>query len=596
MKNGKNTNAGKTVVRILKDTKPIAGWLTLGALISLVSVALSLATPAFVRNLSDLLYNYWEPVHLGEPAVFDNAAFALGCVLLAAAYAGSSLAAIGEMLIMNNVVSKHFTCAIRIRMSDKIRRLPVRYVDQTPNGEIISHMTDDVSVMGTTVHSFLETLISGVLKLLGIIVLIFILNPILACAVIVFVPLSLVLSAKIAGKSEKYFATVRKKNGELYALTEETFTGFDTVKAFHLEGRQRDRQSELCGDMREAAQKGTFLASIVQPIVALSNNIAYIVICILGGVFVANNLFGMSVGTIMAFVIYARMFAGPLESIAQGFSMLQQTIASAERVYKMLDEEEMTEATEETAPKGEGNVQFENVDFSYDPKQPLIQGLTIDVRAGEKVAIVGPTGGGKTTIVNLLMRFYDVDGGRILVDGKDIMKMPRNALRSVFSMVLQDTWLFSGTIYDNIAYGRPDATEEEVHEAAKRAHIDRFIRSLPQGYDTVINEETTNISGGQKQLLTIARAYLANRPILILDEATSNVDTRTEILIQKTMDDLMKDRTSFVIAHRLSTIVDADTILVVNHGSIVEQGTHRELLAKNGFYAEIYNSQYELLN
>ena len=596
MKNGKNTNAGKTVVRILKDTKPIAGWLTLGALISLVSVALSLATPAFVRNLSDLLYNYWEPAHLGEPAVFDNAAFALGCVLLAAAYAGSSLAAIGEMLIMNNVVSKHFTCAIRIRMSDKIRRLPVRYVDQTPNGEIISHMTDDVSVMGTTVHSFLETLISGVLKLLGIIVLIFILNPILACAVIVFVPLSLVLSAKIAGKSEKYFATVRKKNGELYALTEETFTGFDTVKAFHLEGRQRDRQSELCGDMREAAQKGTFLASIVQPIVALSNNIAYIVICILGGVFVANNLFGMSVGTIMAFVIYARMFAGPLESIAQGFSMLQQTIASAERVYKMLDEEEMTEATEETAPKGEGNVQFENVDFSYDPKQPLIQGLTIDVRAGEKVAIVGPTGGGKTTIVNLLMRFYDVDGGRILVDGKDIMKMPRNALRSVFSMVLQDTWLFSGTIYDNIAYGRPDATEEEVHEAAKRAHIDRFIRSLPQGYDTVINEETTNISGGQKQLLTIARAYLANRPILILDEATSNVDTRTEILIQKTMDDLMKDRTSFVIAHRLSTIVDADTILVVNHGTIVEQGTHRELLAKNGFYAEIYNSQYELLN
>ena len=596
MKNGKNTNAGKTVVRILKDTKPIAGWLVLGALISLVSVALSLATPAFVRNLSDLLYNYWEPVHLGEPAVFDNAAFALGCVLLAAAYAGSSLAAIGEMLIMNNVVSKHFTCAIRIRMSDKIRRLPVRYVDQTPNGEIISHMTDDVSVMGTTVHSFLETLISGVLKLLGIIVLIFILNPILACAVIVFVPLSLVLSAKIAGKSEKYFATVRKKNGELYALTEETFTGFDTVKAFHLEGRQRDRQSELCGDMREAAQKGTFLASIVQPIVALSNNIAYIVICILGGVFVANNLFGMSVGTIMAFVIYARMFAGPLESIAQGFSMLQQTIASAERVYKMLDEEEMTEAIEETAPKGEGNVQFENVDFSYDPKQPLIQGLTIDVRAGEKVAIVGPTGGGKTTIVNLLMRFYDVDGGRILVDGKDIMKMPRNALRSVFSMVLQDTWLFSGTIYDNIAYGRPDATEEEVHEAAKRAHIDRFIRSLPQGYDTVINEETTNISGGQKQLLTIARAYLVNRPILILDEATSNVDTRTEILIQKTMDDLMKDRTSFVIAHRLSTIVDADTILVVNHGTIVEQGTHRELLAKNGFYAEIYNSQYELLN
>lgn len=597
MKEPKKPNAsGKVILRILKDTKPIAGWLVLGAVVSLVSVALSLVTPEILRMLSDRLYNYWEPMHLGESAVFDNAAFGLECILLAAAYAGSSLAAIGEMLIMNNVVSKHFTCAIRIRMSDKIRRLPVRYVDRTPNGEIISHMTDDVSMMGTTIHSFLETLISGVLKLLGIIVLILILNPILAAAVIVFVPLSLILSAKIAGKSEKYFATVRKKNGELYALTEETFTGFDTVKAFHLEKRQRERQSELCGDMREAARKGTFLSSIVQPIVALTNNIAYIAICILGGVFVANNLFGMSVGTIVAFVLYARMFAGPLESIAQGFSMLQQTIASSERVYKMLDEEEMTESFEETAPKGEGNVRFEEVDFSYDPKQPLIKGLTIDVHAGEKVAIVGPTGGGKTTIVNLLMRFYDVDGGRILVDGKDIMQMPRNALRSVFSMVLQDTWLFSGTIYDNIVYGRPDATEEEVHEAARRAHVDWFIRSLPKGYDTVINEETTNISGGQKQLLTIARAYLANRPILILDEATSNVDTRTEILIQKTMDDLMRDRTSFVIAHRLSTIVDADTILVVNNGTIVEQGTHKDLLAKNGFYAEIYNSQYELLN
>lgn len=596
MKKQKNASSAKVVFRILKDTKPIAGWLVLGAFISLVSVALSLVTPEILRALSDRLYNYWEPAHLHQEAVLDSHAFGLECLLLAAAYAGSSLAMIAEMLIMNNVVSKHFTCAIRIRMSDKIRRLPVRYVDRTPNGEIISHMTDDVSMMGTTVHSFLETVISGALKLLGIIVLVFLLNPILACAVIVFVPLSLILSAKIAGKSEKYYATVRKKNGELYALTEETFSGFDTVKAFHLEGRQRERQAALCGEMRDAARKGTFLSSIVQPIVALTNNIAYIAICILGGVFVANGWFGMSIGTIVAFVLYARMFAGPLESIAQGFSMLQNTIASAERVYKMLDEEEMTEATEETAPKGEGNVQFEHVDFSYDPKQPLIKDLTIDVHAGEKVAIVGPTGGGKTTIVNLLMRFYDVDGGRIFVDGKDVMKMPRNALRSVFSMVLQDTWLFSGTIYDNIAYGRPDATEHEVHEAAKRAHIDRFIRSLPKGYDTVINEETTNISGGQKQLLTIARAYLANRPILILDEATSNVDTRTEILIQRTMDDLMRDRTSFVIAHRLSTIVDADTILVVNNGSIVEQGTHRELLAKNGFYAEIYNSQYALLN
>lgn len=592
----KPSSSRKTILRILKDTKPIAGWLALGSFISLISVALALVTPEVLKGLSDRLYAYWDVARTGTAVSFDNAAFGRDCVLLAAAYAGSAIAGIFEMLIMNNVVSRHFTCAIRIRMSDKIRRLPVRYIDTTPNGEIISHMTDDVSTLGTTVHSFLETLISGVIKLLGIIVLIFLLNPIMAAAVVVFVPLSLVLSAKIAGKSEKYYAEERKKNGEIYALTEETFTGFDTVKAFHLEDRQCERQAALCGEMRNAARKGTFLSSIVQPIVALSNNIAYIAICIVGGIFAANGMFGMSVGTIVAFILYARMFAGPLESIAQGFSMLQHTIASAERVYRMLDEEEMTEATEETAPKGEGNVTFENVDFSYDPKQPLIKGLNVCVHSGEKVAIVGPTGGGKTTIVNLLMRFYDVDGGHIFVDGKDVYRMPRAELRSVFSMVLQDTWLFSGTIYDNIAYGRPDATEEEVHEAARRAHIDRFIRSLPDGYNTVINEETTNISGGQKQLLTIARAYLANRPILILDEATSNVDTRTEILIQRTMDDLMKDRTSFVIAHRLSTIVDADTILVVNHGTIVEQGTHKELLEKNGFYAEIYRSQYELLN
>ncbi len=592
----KRNSSWKTILRILKDTKPIAGWLVLSAFISLISVALSVATPEILSVLTDRLYRFWETVQAGERATFDNAAFGLECTLLAAAYAGSSLASIAEMLIMNNVVSRHFTCALRIRMSDKIRRLAVRYVDQTPNGEIISHMTDDVSEMGGTIHSFLETLISGALKLIGIIVLIFLLNPILACTVIVFVPLSLLLSARIANKSEKYYAEYRETNGKLYALTDETFTGFDTVKAFHLEQSRSEKHAEICAKMREASRKGDFLSAIVQPIVALSNNVAYIAICIIGGIFVANGMFGMSVGTIVAFVLYARMLAGPLESIAQGFSMLQHTIASSERVYRLLDEKEMTESFEQTAPEGKGNVQFTDVDFSYDPKQPLIKGLTINVHAGEKVAIVGPTGGGKTTIVNLLMRFYDVDGGRILVDGKDVMQMPRNALRSVFSMVLQDTWLFSGTIYDNIAYGRPDATEAEVREAAKRAHIDRFIRSLPDGYKTVINEETTNISGGQKQLLTIARAYLANRPILILDEATSNVDTRTEILIQRTMDDLMKDRTSFVIAHRLSTIVDADTILVVNHGTIVEQGTHKELLAKNGFYAEIYNSQYELLN
>ena len=593
----KKTGGWRVIKRLLGDTKPIAGWLVLSAFVSLASVVLSLIAPDLLSNLCNEIYVFWETNTAGAGnAIFDGAAFAQGSIWLAVVYGGSCLASMGTMLIMNNVVSRHYTCALRIRMSDKIRRVPVRFVDATPNGEIISNMTDDVSVLGNTVHNFLNILIEGCIKLIGITVLIYLLNPILATAVVVFVPLSLILSAVIAGKSEKYFGEARKVNGELYALTEESFSGFDTVKAFHLEERQCGEQETLCKQQAEKLERGVFLSGIVQPIVALSNNIAYIVICILGGLFVAKGLYGMSVGTIVAFILYARMFAGPLESIAQGMSMIQNTVASANRVYKMMDEPEMQETITESAPKGEGNVTFEHVCFSYDPNEPLIRDLNLVAHAGEKVAIVGPTGGGKTTIVNLLMRFYDIQSGRITVDGKDIANMSRADLRSVFSMVLQDTWLFSGTIYDNIAYGNQNATAEEVYDAARRAHIDRFIRSLPDGYQTVINEETTNISGGQKQLLTIARAYLANRPILILDEATSNVDTRTEILIQRTMDDLMKTRTSFVIAHRLSTIVDADEILVVNNGQIVEQGAHQELLDRNGFYAEIYNSQHALLN
>ena len=331
----------------------------------------------------------------------------------------------------------------------------------------------------------------------------------------------------------------------------------------------------------------------MQPIVAFTNNIAYIAICIIGGALAINGTVG--VGDVVAFVLYAKLFAGPLESIASGLSMMQHTFASAGRVYEMLDQQELTTPDQPIEPKGEGNIRFEHVDFAYDKTKPLITDLNIDVHRGQKVAIVGPTGGGKTTIVNLLMRFYDVDAGKITIDGVDTRDMARAYLRSRFSMVLQDTWLFSGSIYENIAYGKEGASREEVLEAARRAHIDFYVDTLPEGYDTLINEESTNISGGQKQLLTIARAYLADREILILDEATSNVDTRTELLIQQTMDELMQTRTSFVIAHRLSTIVDADVILVVNDGHIVEQGTHETLLEKNGFYAEIYNSQYALL-
>lgn len=578
----------KTLKRIVGETKSIAGWLVLAAVISLISVVLVLIGPELLGDLTNTIYAYWAngtPIQMG--------AFAQKSWQLAGVYLLAGICSLGTMLVMNNVVSRHFTCRLRIRISQKISHLPVKFVDSTPNGEVISRMTNDVSMLGTTVHNFFDIIISGVLKLVGITIIIFSLQPLMAAAVVVFVPLSLALSAMIAQRSEKHFTDCRKTNGKIYALNEEDFTGFDTVKAFNLEERQKREHEKLCDEGRKESEKGYMLSGIVQPIMALTNNLAYIAICVIGGYFAISGK--LDVGGVVAFILYAKLFAGPLESIANGLSMMQNTLASAGRVYELLDREEMTETDAHPMPAGEGNVTFENVCFAYDPKTPLIEDLNIDVHAGQKVAIVGPTGGGKTTIVNLLMRFYDVDSGRILIDGVDTKTMDRSDLRSLFSMVLQDTWLFSGTIYENIAYGKADATREEVLEAARRAHIDFFIDTLPEGYDTVINEESTNVSGGQKQLLTIARAYLANRKILILDEATSNVDTRTEILIQNTMDALMQERTSFVIAHRLSTIVDADVILVVNNGRIVEQGSHRELLEKNGFYAEIYNSQYDLL-
>jgi ATP-binding cassette subfamily B protein len=578
----------KTLLRLIREARPIWKWLGVSSLISLVSVALVLIGPELLGRLTDAVYSYWA-----SRQAIDMPWFIRLCFLLAGIYIVSAVCDLLTMLIMNNVVSNYYTCGMRIKISDKIRRLPVKYVDDTPNGEVISLMTKDVSVLGISIHNFFNILITGFIKLLGIAAIVFWIHPLMAVAVITTVPLSLFLAAKIAGGSEKYFTKYSDTNGKIYAFNEENFTGFETVKAFNMEERQKKEQAALCEEAREQAEKGYFLAGVVQPVVGMTNNITYIAICLLGGWLAVRG--SLTVGDVVAFILYAKLFAGPLEGIANGLSMMQNTFASAARVFEILDLPEVDEIEEPRDIRDEGNIVFEHVNFSYKKDRPLIEDLNINVRSGQKVAIVGPTGGGKTTIVNLLMRFYDLDSGRILIDGTDIMTMNRGELRAKFSMVLQDTWLFSGTVYENIAYGKENATREEVMEAARQAKIDHFIHTLPQGYDTLINEDSTNISSGQKQLLTIARAYLADRKVLILDEATSNVDTRTEILIQHTMDALMKNRTSFVIAHRLSTIVNADIILVVHEGRIVEQGTHKELLAKGGFYSEIYNSQYDLL-
>ena len=578
-------STGAVVGRILKDSLGILHWLLLATALSIGSAFLAMNAPEILGDLTNQIYDL-----ASEGIAIDMAVFYKRIITLAIVYLLS--AALGAMTtaVMNYSVSSFFTCKIRVKMSEKIAKIPIKTVDSTPNGEIISRMTNDVSIMGGSIHDIFGVVINGVIQLVMISVIIFTRDAIMAVAVIVFVPLSLILSAVLASKSEKHFNESRTLSGKLYSICEENLSCFDAVKIFSIEGSQNEKYRDVTKKYATHAKKGYFISGLVSPVVGLINHISYVSICVIGAYLVINGR--VDVGALVAFIMYTKLFSGPLESIANGMSMIQSTVASARRVYEYLDGEEMDEVAPTDCKDVRGEVKFEDVSFSYVPEKPLIEHLDLHVRPGQKVAIVGPTGGGKTTIVNLLLRFYDSVLGKILVDGRDITEMNRSDVREMFGMVLQDTMLFSGSVYDNIAYGKEGATREEVMEAAKKAHIDRFVDALPNGYDTEINEDSTNISAGQKQLLTIARAYLSARPILILDEATSNVDTRTELLIQKTMDELMKGKTAFVIAHRLSTIEDADIILVVDNGSIVEQGTHKELLDRGGLYAKIHYSQY----
>ena len=581
----KGLSSAKVILRIMKDSLGIIHWLLLATVLSIGSAYLAMTAPEILGNLTSQIYDLLDIGIALDTALFNRRIITLTVVYLLSALLGGLTKA-----VMNYSVSSFFTCKIRIKMSEKIAKIPIKVVDSTPNGEFISRMTNDVSVMGGSIHDIFGVIIDGVIQLVMISVIIFTQEPVMAVAVIVFVPLSLVLSAVLASKSEKHFNESRTQAGKLYSVCEENLACFDAVKIFSVEQAQNKKYAEVTEKYADYSAKGYFVSGLVSPIVGLINNISYVAICVIGAYLVING--SVNVGALVAFIMYTKLFSGPLGSIANGMSMIQSTIASARRVYEYLDGEEMDEVEPEGNIAVKGEVDFTDVCFSYTEDKPLIENLNLHVRPGEKVAIVGPTGGGKTTIVNILMRFYDPKSGKVLVDGKDITAMSRSDVREMFGMVLQDTMLFSGSVYDNIAYGKKDATRSEVMEAAKKAHIDSFIDALPKGYDTEINEDSNNISAGQKQLLTIARAYLSDRPILILDEATSNVDTRTELLIQKTMDELMKGRTAFVIAHRLSTIENADIILVVDNGHIIEQGKHAELLSRNGLYAKIYNSQY----
>ncbi len=490
-------------------------------------------------------------------------------------------------------ISTDVTYQLRKRISEKINKMPLRYFDGTNHGEIMSRVTNDVATVSQTLSQSLSTIISSVAGVVGALVMMLSISWLLTVVAMLIIPLSMVFLRLILPQSQKYFSQQQDYLGHINGHVEEMFGGHVVVRAFNGEKKSIEKFDGYNHTLYEAGWKSQFLTGLLFPIMNFIGNIGYVAVSILGAWLAIQGK--ITVGDIQAFLQYIRSFTQPLTQIANISNVLQQTAAAAERVFEFLDESEEIVETQNPIqlPAVQGLVEFRDVHFGYSPEKTIINDFSATVQPGQKVAIVGPTGAGKTTMVKLLMRFYDVNSGAILVDGHDIREFSRDDLRCLFGMVLQDTWLYNGTIMENIRYGRPGATDEQVIKAAKAARVDHFVRTLSEGYNLMLNEETTNISQGQMQLLTIARAVLADPTMLILDEATSSVDTRTEILIQEAMDELMKGRTSFIIAHRLSTIRNADLILVMEHGDIVEQGTHEELLAKNGAYAEMYNSQFE---
>ena len=582
---------GLVLVRLIRESKPIHWGLLLAVFLDLILIACALATPELLGELVQQMYDYWGGSFEGTDLL---AALRPLCLLLAGVYVLNAAVSYGKDFLLNQTVSKYFTAGLRIRLSAKVSRLSVRYLDKMPVGEFVEHMNDDVGELGFSLHNIVDTLALGFLQILAVSVVMFLEDWRLASLVIVFMPFSVWLSSKLSAKSERYFDEMFEQSGKHYTVVEESYSNYQTVKAYNLEGRRTRAHAEVNGRLRGAATRASFLMGTVSPIIAFSNELAYILICIVGAYLIVRR--GVSVGTVVTAIFFANRFSSPLEQIAGGLSSLQRVRSAAKRVFGILDESEERDIiadapAESAAEEPESAVSFEHVDFAYDPAVPLIRDMNIRVEPGQKVAIVGPTGAGKTTLVNLLMRFYDIDAGVIRVGGRDISGISRDEIRSRFAMVLQDSWIFKGTVAENVAYGRPGAARGEIERACDLAYCDHFIRTFPKGYDTVIGEDTVALSGGQKQLLTIARALLADREFLILDEATSNVDTRTELLIRKAMDRLTEGRTCFIIAHRLQTVTDADLILVMDGGAIVESGTHRELLKKKGFYWKLYNSQ-----
>ncbi|WP_091470267.1 ABC transporter ATP-binding protein [Paenarthrobacter nitroguajacolicus] len=616
----KASNFGASARRLLGTLRPERFWLILVLVFAVVSVTLSVIGPRLLGEGTNLIFAGVVSKQLPEGASKaeviaglrasgeDSKADMLGAMTLTPGV-GIDFTALASVLlwalalyvlasafgwiqayVLNGVVQRT-VYRLRQRIEAKIHRLPLRYFDSIQRGELLSRVTNDVDNISQSLQQSISQVVSSLLTVVGVLVMMFLLSPLLALIALVTIPLTLGTTLLIAKRSQKLFVAQWKNTGELNGQIEETYTGHALVKVFGRQNEVQEKFRQKNSELYQASFGAQFVSGLIMPAMTFIGNLVYVGIAVVGGLQVASG--SMQLGDVQAFIQYSRQFTMPLAQLGSMANMLQSGVASAERVFDLLDEEEESiEPAPSEAGAGRGRLVFENVSFRYSPDKPLITDLSLVAEPGQSIAIVGPTGAGKTTLVNLMMRFYELDSGRITLDGVDITSLSRQELRSRMGMVLQDTWLFGGTIRDNIAYGRPSASETEIMEAAQATYVDRFVKSLPEGYDTLLDDEGGNVSAGEKQLLTIARAFLSRPSVLILDEATSSVDTRTEVLVQKAMNALRSDRTSFVIAHRLSTIRDADLILVMEAGQIVEQGTHAELLASGGAYSRLYEAQF----
>lgn len=584
----KSKDFKKAMANLIKYCKPFLPVIIIAIILASASSICSIIGPNYLSDITDEitkgLMGTMDLNRIKDIALFLVVIYSLGLIL---GYAQS--------FIMVTVTNR-FTKKMRKDISEKINKLPLKYFDRHSYGDILSRVTNDVDTIGQTLNNSIGNLVSAVTLFLGSLLMMFITNWIMALTAVGTTIIGFVLMMVILSKSQKYFKAQQEEIGNINGHIEEIYSGHNVVKAYNGIESADKKFDEINNRLFESARKSQFLSGLMNPIMSFIGNFGYVAVCVVGALLALNG--HISFGVIVAFMVYIRLFTNPLTQIAQATTQLQSTAAASERVFEFLEEEEMTDESDKKAKldpsKVKGNIEFENVKFSYDGEKEIIKGFSATAKAGQKIAIVGPTGAGKTTMINLLMKFYEINGGDIKIDGISTKDLTRENIHDLFIMVLQDTWLFSGTIKENIIYNKENVTDEQVIQACKTVGLDHFIRSLPKGYDTMLSD-ADNLSAGQKQLMTIARGMIKDAPFLILDEATSSVDTRTEELVQKAMDKLTEGRTSFIIAHRLSTIKNADLILVVKEGNIIEQGNHEELIEKNGFYAELYNSQFETI-